>query len=122
LGKVGGAIGLTLGVIGIVLGTLYVVGQQSSLERCQDHGYRDDNVYECTLSPQLYNTGLAISFIGVGFVILGAIMLATATPVPRHLQFVCLQCSARMTYKSSPTNCYSCGAPIDWDKAKAPQK
>ncbi|MHA2264753.1 MAG: hypothetical protein ACXAEN_20355 [Candidatus Thorarchaeota archaeon] len=115
---------MAFGIIGLIVGAMVCIDSQSYIDKCENYWFRYANQSDCNLASEQYDQGLMGVVIGIVLLIPAIILIAVgqSKPVPQYSQFTCPRCRATLTYQYSPTNCYNCGLPIDWDKAKAPQK
>jgi hypothetical protein len=119
----GGIAILVLGLSGAIIGAMLYGVYQEEVDDCQYLFHRTFNEEKCENAEFIHGLGFFGMLFGVIFAIIGGILMAIpSVEKPSYHQFTCPRCQATLTYQYSPTNCYNCGLPIDWDKAKAPQK
>jgi hypothetical protein len=117
-----GRIFLSGGVVTVLLGVGLWLLYIPSYNNCQDEWSRVFDEEECWAVLTIHN--LAIIIVGAGFILsfVGVVTLILVRLTAEYAYFECPRCRAHINYQNSPHNCYLCGLPIDWSKARAPRK
>jgi hypothetical protein len=117
---------LILGIFAVVFGAAMYTVNQDFLEHCLRNPLPGSGPYfqeeNCRVARGNVVFGQLSMIAGIALIILSMIFLITARINRMKATLNCPECRTTITRQSSPKNCANCGLPIDWSKAKAPQK
>ena len=113
---------LVLGIIAVIFGAAMYIENQNFLGRCPGAWPTPMHEENCRVAGNNVIFGLLFMVIGTVFIIVGIISFILARRNRMKDRQNCPKCRNTITRQSSPKNCYNCGMPIDWSKAKGKPK